>query len=217
MSRGAKKRQHRAKRKFAAYLATVDDVRFPQEIEVKPVVNKRCEIDPSLRWFIIRSGFLSERRVAEDIGRLGLATFVPVYVEERRKGGRKTSRMRVLFPRYLFVGLDMDRPRYDLVNDNGRFDRFLRFEDKPISVTAPVLQEISDRITGHHPDPYEFSKAPQPLAFVVGDQVKVRAGPFASFSAVVEAILADGGIIAGVNIFGRSSPTTFEMADLEHV
>lgn len=52
--------------------------------------------------------------------------------------------------------------------------------------------------------------------FKIGDQVRIRTGPFASFTGKVEGVLAEPALLqVRISIFGRDTPVSVAAADVD--
>ena len=61
-------------------------------------------------------------------------------------------------------------------------------------------------------------KRPGPQVFRLGDTVRVRSGPFASFTGRIEGINQSKSLLkVAVNVFGRTRPLKLRFADVEKI
>ena len=130
-------------------------------------------------------------------------------VEVRR--GKKVNAERKFFPGYVLVR--MDAQRRDLVPgaQHRQGDRLSR---RPGGKPSPIPDP---RPTGSCNQIAEGVEHPQAaVAFMLGDQVRVSDGPFASFNGVVEEVdEAKGRLKVSVSIFGRATPVELEYSQVE--
>ena len=61
------------------------------------------------RWYVVHTQPNGEGRANLNLRRQGFATYLPRYARRRRHARRQETVQRPLFPRYLFVGLDLAR------------------------------------------------------------------------------------------------------------
>jgi hypothetical protein len=194
-------------------------------------------IDPELTWFALWCRANRERKAAELLADAGIAAYRPLEAREATVRGRIEVIERSPVGRYLFAGLPPDRhfrairralgpperPRlsFTLVGKDGSYSLsmrpyapeaphadLIRTEAGPLTVPSELLQAFADAITLHG------APARGPLAFEFGQRVRVLDGPFASFSATVEAV-SDERVRGLVDIFGRLTPVEFEPGQLE--
>lgn len=80
---------------------------------------------------------------------------------------------------------------------------------KPARLDAEVLQQFVDVLAR--------GEIVEPVGIKIGQNVVVREGAFASFPAVVEAILPNDRLRIAVSLFGRPSPVELGIADVQVV
>lgn len=64
------------------------------------------------RWYVVQSQPHKETRAALNLERQGFGVFLPRYQKTIRHARRRHERLVPLFPRYLFVSLDLGRERW---------------------------------------------------------------------------------------------------------
>ena len=171
------------------------------------------------RWFIIHvySGF--ERKVRESIReqaeQKGLAGhFDDILVPSRDvveiKRGKRVSAESKLFPGYVLVRMILNDETWSLVRNTAKVTGFLGPGGKP----SPISDIEADRIRSQMQEATESPK--MTVSFVIGDQVRVADGPFASFSGTVEEVdEGRGRLKVSVSIFGRATPVELEYSQVE--
>jgi transcriptional antiterminator NusG len=171
------------------------------------------------RWYIIHaySGF--EKKVADSIKEQaelqGLDTLIEEVivpteeVVEIRKGQKRTAE-RKFFPGYLLAKMVMNEQTYHLVKNTGKVTGFLGPQGKPV----PISEAEADRILHQVKEGVE---RPRPtIQFEVGEEVRVKDGPFASFNGMVEEVDEERSRLkVSVSIFGRATPVELEFAQVE--
>lgn len=175
----------------------------------------------SARWYIIHaySGF--EKKVAESIqeqavsqGLDGLIEDVIVPTEEvvEVHKGQKRKAERKFFPGYVLVRMEMNDLTYHLVKNTAKVSGFLGPRGRP----SPISQAEADRILHQVQEGVE---RPRPdIQFEVGEEVRVKEGPFASFSGMVEEVDEERARLkVSVSIFGRATPVELEYTQVEKV
>lgn len=175
------------------------------------------------RWYIIHaySGFENKVRdaIIAEAERLGLSQLVeevevPTETVTEVKRGKKVQVERKFMPGYVLAKLAMNDDVYHLVKNTPKVTGFLGPNGKP--------QAISDREAARY-----FGARDQAAAeprrevsvdYEIGDQVKVNAGPFASFNGTVEELDFDKQRVkVSVSIFGRATPVELGFEEVELV
>jgi len=173
------------------------------------------------RWYIIHaySGFENKVRdsILSEAERKGLsqlveAVEVPTESITEVKRGKKVAVERKTMPGYVLAKLAMNDDVYHLIKNTAKVTGFLGSSGKP--------QPISDREAARYFGAREEAAA-QPrreisVDYEIGDQVKVNAGPFASFNGVVEELDFDKQRVkVSVSIFGRATPVELGFEEVE--
>lgn len=171
------------------------------------------------RWFIIHvySGFEKKvrdsiREQAEQKGLAGL--FEDILVPSRDvveiKRGKKIQAESKLFPGYVLVRMALNDETWSLVRNTAKVTGFLGPGGKP----SPIPDGEAERIRGQMEEASESPK--MTVSFVIGDEVRVADGPFASFSGTVEEVDdGKGRVKVSVSIFGRATPVELEYSQVE--
>ncbi|MCL4672044.1 MAG: transcription termination/antitermination factor NusG [Sphingomonadaceae bacterium] len=175
------------------------------------------------RWYIIHaySGFENKVRdsILAEAERLGLSEAVedvqvPTETVTEVKRGKKVQVERKFMPGYVLAKLTLTDDVYHLVKNTPKVTGFLGAGQKP--------QPISDREAARYFGGVEEAKAAPKrevqVEYDIGDQVKVNAGPFASFNGVVEELDFDKQRVkVSVSIFGRATPVELGFEEVELV
>lgn len=173
------------------------------------------------RWYIIHaySGF--EKKVAEAIreqaehqGLAALIEDVTVPMEEvvEIRKGQKRKAERKFFPGYVLIRMVLTDDTYHLVKNTPKVTGFLGPQGRP----SPISDAEADRILNQVKEGVE---RPKPMVqFEVGEEVRVKDGPFTSFNGLVEEVDEDRARLkVSVSIFGRATPVELEYSQVEKV
>ncbi|AXU19037.1 transcription termination/antitermination protein NusG [Novosphingobium sp. THN1] len=175
------------------------------------------------RWYIIHaySGF--ENKVKEAIiseaERIGLsqlveAVEVPTETVTEVKRGKKVQVERKFMPGYVLAKLAMNDDIYHLVKNTPKVTGFLGTNNKP----QPISDKEAARYFGAREQAAAEPRKNVSVDYEIGDQVKVNAGPFASFNGVVEELDFDKSRVkVSVSIFGRATPVELGFEEVELV
>ena len=173
------------------------------------------------RWYIIHaySGF--ENKVKEAIiseaERIGLsqlveAVEVPTETVTEVKRGKKVQVERKFMPGYVLAKLAMNDDIYHLVKNTPKVTGFLGTNNKP----QPISDKEAARYFGAREQAAAEPRKNVSVDYEIGDQVKVNAGPFASFNGVVEDVdHSRARLKVAVSIFGRATPVELEYGQVE--
>ena len=175
------------------------------------------------RWYIIHaySGFENKVRdsIIAEAERLGLsdgveAVEVPTETVTEVKRGKKVQVERKFMPGYVLAKLRLTDDVYHLIKNTPKVTGFLGSGAKP----QPISEREAARYFGGMEEAKAAPKREIHVDYEIGDQVKVNAGPFASFNGVVEELDFDKNKVkVGVSIFGRATPVELDFEQVELV
>jgi transcriptional antiterminator NusG len=172
---------------------------------------RKTAIDAGRRWHVVVAKPRFARRAVKDLAKAGIpAVLTDERVELVEENGRRRIVQRQLLRRVLFVGLTAAATIED-VHDRTFFvrDAVRDGQGRAIHVPPAELQNfvdgLADTLTERDPNAYEE-----------GDEVRIKSGPFASFTGIVEeADFASRRLKVAVQIFGRASPVGLDFAEVE--
>ncbi|MCZ7676362.1 MAG: transcriptional activator RfaH [Roseovarius sp.] len=135
-------------------------------------------------WFVAQFKPNSHRIAQRNLLRQGFETFLPQQEETRRARGRFVTRMRPLFPGYLFVSLDIAGTGLRAVNSTFGISRVVGSGTMPAAVPGDFIDALRRRCD----DEDRLIPADE---METGDTITVTRGPFADFVGRIESIEAD--------------------------
>jgi transcriptional antiterminator RfaH len=139
-------------------------------------------------WHIAIAQPNQEKTANAHLQRLCYKVYCPVIPRRRMLYGKETNYFRPMFPRYLFVKLGANRDWYRLETapgvqvtnsllalERGRYATITPDEMMAVIETAKTLNEQMFEPKNKH-------------GFKLGDQVKIKVGPFADFLATIDSL-----------------------------
>ncbi len=175
------------------------------------------------RWYIIHaySGFENKVRdaIISEAERLGLSegvqeVQVPTETVTEVKRGKKVQVERKFMPGYVLAKLNMTDDVYHLVKNTPKVTGFLGSGNKPQAIS----EKEAARYFGGVAEAQAAPKREINIDYEIGDSVKVNAGPFASFTGIVEELDFDKSKVkVSVSIFGRATPVELGFDEVELV
>lgn len=159
---------------------------------------------------------ISEHGMQDRFGEI----LLPVERTLEIQNGKKKITERKLYPGYLFLEIAAEennniRPEcWHLVRRTRRVGNFI---SGALDAPAPLPKDVVEKIRRQMRDSYE--KAPVMRAqFVVGDQVRIKEGPFSDFSGVVDAVNDERRrLTVLVMVFGRSTPVELDYGQADKI
>ncbi|GAB3417221.1 transcription termination/antitermination protein NusG [Massilia agilis] len=179
-----------------------------------PVSNKR--------WYVVHvySGMEKSvmRALIERIARAGMTEqfgqiLVPTEEVVEVKNGQKSVSERRFFPGYVLVEMDMTDETWHLVKNTPKVTGFIGGKsNKPTPIPAREIDKIMQQVQ-------EGVEKPRPkVLYEVGEQVRIKDGPFTDFNGNVEEVNYEKSKVrVSVTIFGRATPVELEFGQVEKV
>jgi transcriptional antiterminator RfaH len=149
-------------------------------------------------WFVVHTQPHHEVRADINLRRQGFTTYLPRYLRRRRHARRTETVARPLFPRYLFVALDLARDRWRAVHSTIGVSHLVVAGEEPIPVPRGVVEEIRAREGNDG-----FVALGLPAGVQLGSQVRLIDGIFADAKGVLERIADDRRVAVLLELLGR--------------
>lgn len=131
-------------------------------------------------WFVARTKPGGEKLARENFGRQGFRCFLPLEECQQKRGRRQVVLHRPLFPSYIFVALNLNRPGWTAVNSTYGVVRLVaKANGLPTAVPDAAVEELIART-----DEYGCLLPPEEIA--IGSEMRIVKGPFANWVAEVE-------------------------------
>ena len=171
------------------------------------------------QWFAIHTYSGYENKVKDNLEKRAesmnmedyiFRVLVPMEDEIQIKDGRKKIIQRKVFPGYVLVEMIMTDHSWYVVRNTSGVTGFVGAGNKPVPLheheVNALLQQmgvIENKIK---------------VQFSVGENVRVKEGPFENLVGVVDEIYADKGKMkVSVSMFGRETPVEVEFSQVEKV
>jgi transcriptional antiterminator RfaH len=133
-----------------------------------------------MNWYVVYTKPKWERKVAEQLVKIGIECYCPLITVVRQWSDRKKKVEVPLFNSYVFVQLaESDR---NLVFQSAGAVRYLFWLGKPAIVKDEEIDIIKKWL--HTPDSYDVSLT----AIQVGDSIELESGPFSKQKATVQEV-----------------------------
>jgi transcriptional antiterminator RfaH len=97
------------------------------------------------RWYVVVTQPNREARAEENLLRQGFSVYLPRYLRTRRHARKTEVVARPLFPRYMFVCLDLARDRWRSVQSTFGVQSLVLNGDRPSEIAGPVVEAIRER------------------------------------------------------------------------
>ena len=152
----------------------------------------------SKEWFILQFKPNAHNQANKNLNRQGFATFLPLLGNTSRKTSKFINTTRPLFPGYMFVEFDRQKPGWHKINNTYGVSHLVTFDTFPKSIPSTFIDNLINRC--------DISGKLLPLEKLkVGDQVKILNGPFANFIATIETHETEQRIWILIDLMGRKT------------
>lgn len=150
-------------------------------------------------WFVVHTQPMGEQRAHANLLRQGFDAYLPLY-RCRRSHARKVDLVRrPLFPRYLFVALDLMRDRWRPILSTFGVCNLVRIGEAPQSVPHGVVEALRANEAAQI-----FDQTLEPARTMrVGTPVRVLSGPFADLIGKFHALADAERVVVLLDLLGR--------------
>jgi len=155
---------------------------------------------PNERWFLVHTLPKSERKAEFHLGVQGFRCYLPQIRKTVRHARQLKTVSAPLFPRYLFLILNVERDRWLSVRSTIGVASLVTCGGKPAPVPAGVIESLIGRSDG---DLIQLDDS-----LVPGQSVRILAGPFADFVGTLERLDGAGRVRVLLEMMGTAVPVS---------
>ena len=150
------------------------------------------------RWYVVQTQSHAEGKAAAHLTRQGFEAYLPRYLKRRRHARRVETVAAPLFPRYLFISIDLAAQRWRSISSTMGVSRLVCNGDQPAAVAEGVIsalkgQEGADGLVRLDPPP----------RFMQGDQVRIVDGVFSACLGLFEGMADRDRVAVLLDLLGR--------------
>lgn len=150
------------------------------------------------RWFVAHTQPNAEAKAVANLNRQGFAAYFPRYLKRRRHARKVDTVAAPLFPRYVFVAVDISAQRWRSIYSTIGVARLVCNGDEPTAVPAGIVEALKCR-----EDADGFIKLDYRAPFHPGDKVRVLDGAFSSCLGLFESMAERERIAILLDLLGR--------------
>lgn len=150
------------------------------------------------RWYAVQTQVAAEAKASAHLCHQGFETFLPRFRKERRHARRVDSVLAPVFPRYLFVHLDIEAQPWRCINGTYGVVSLVTFGLMPSPVPERIIETIRAGCDNHG-----VMNLPAPQ-FRPGQPVLIERGPLAELVGLFEKVSGDRQVILLVEMLGRA-------------
>lgn len=161
------------------------------------------------RWYVVRTQPQAERRARENLERQGYEAWLPLHRRRRRHARKVEVVLRPLFPRYLFVAVDLETTPWRPMLSTFGVASVIQGPEGPVPVPDPVIEGLRARTDEAGVIEIE------PTAFRGGARVRITSGPFADLEGIFEARSDAERVAILLSLMGRAVRVMVSEGDIE--
>ena len=156
-------------------------------------------------WYVVQTQVNAEAKAARNLVRQGFEIYLPRYLK-RRSHARKIEKVPApLFPRYLFVRIDMATQRWRSIQSTFGVSRLVCNGSDP----APVAQQVLGALKARE-DESGYVRLDVRPKFALGEKVRVLAGVFAENLGLFDGLADRDRIAILLDLLGRKVRVSIE-------
>ena len=150
------------------------------------------------QWYVVQTQTNGEFKAAQNLLRQGFCVYLPRYLKRRRHARKIDLTARPLFPRYLFVAIDMSTQRWRSIQSTFGVARLVSNGDDPAMVPDGVVRALKAR-----EDAKGFIVMESRPFFAPGDRVRVQVGAFMDSEGLFSGVADHDRIAILLDMLGR--------------
>lgn len=150
------------------------------------------------RWFVAHTHPHGEVKATAHLNRQGFDAYFPRYLKRRRHARRIETVAAPLFPRYLFVAVDLSAQRWRSIYSTIGVTRLVCNGEDPAAVPDGVVEGLKGR-----EDTDGFIKLDYQPPFRAGDKIRVLDGAFTSCLGLFEGMAERERVAILLDLLGR--------------
>jgi transcriptional antiterminator RfaH len=158
------------------------------------------------RWYVVQSQPNAELKALAHLNRQGFATYLPRYMKRRRHARRVEYVPAPLFPRYLFVGIDIAAQRWRSVFSTVGVSRLVCNGEMPTPIADEIINALKTR-----EDESGLVRLQLRPNFRAGDAVRVLDGVFADCLGLYEGMRDSDRVAILLDLLGRKVRVTVDV------
>jgi transcriptional antiterminator RfaH len=149
-------------------------------------------------WYVAHTHPYAEAKATAHLSRQGFDVYFPRYIKRRRHARRIETVPAPLFPRYLFVAIDLNAQRWRSIFSTVGVSRLVCNGEDPSPVPIGIVEALKSR-----EDANGFIKLDCRPRFHVGDKIRVLDGAFTSCLGLFEGMAERERIAILLDLLGR--------------
>lgn len=149
------------------------------------------------QWYVIHTRPHAENRALDHLERQGFHAYLPRFATTRRHARKVETVARPLFPRYMFIDLDLQAARWRTVLSTAGVAGLVMAAGQPSPVPDGIVENIQARedATGL----IAIGNTWQP-----GQKIRITSGPFSTVDAIFDGLDDQQRVVVLFDLMGRN-------------
>lgn len=192
-----------------------------EQKKTKPSKDEVIDLDAFKgEWYVVHTYSGYENKIKIDLTKRVetmhmqdkiFGVLVPEEQEVEFKGGKRKVTSKRVFPGYVLVNMIMDEDSWYVVRHTPGVTGFVGSGNKPVALQPEEVKKILKQMG------LVENKA-KIIDVNVGENIKVKTGPFANFEGIVTELLPDRGKVKVIiSMFGRETPVELDYEQIEKI
>lgn len=162
-------------------------------------------LEPARRWYVVQTQPHGEDRAIVNLERQGFATYLPRYAKRWRHARKTRIISAPLFPRYMFVSIDLATQRWLSIRSTFGVSRLVCQGDSPLPAPSGVVEGLRARENEDG-----LIQLGSPTGLKAGDKVRVMGGAFEESLGLFETVRDEERVTILLDLLGRKVRVTIE-------
>jgi transcriptional antiterminator RfaH len=133
------------------------------------------------QWFVVHTQPLKEVVAEQHLTEQGFEAYLPRYKKTRRHARKVDEVLAPLFPRYVFIGIDLETDQWRSIMGTRGVSYLLMMDGRPATIPSSIIEALKNQETTDGLVPINSM-----ALFTKGDKVRVLEGAFKEYVAVFE-------------------------------
>ena len=162
-------------------------------------------------WYVVHTHVNGEKRAEINLLRQEFECWLPKYRKNRRHAGKQETVLRPMFPRYLFIRIDIEKDQWRPILSTYGVASIVGDKNGPYPIEDQIIEEVKKRagIDGI------FDLVPK--TFSAGEKVRIASGPLADWEAIFQEKSDSKRVLVLLSLMGREIKASILTEDVESV
>lgn len=161
------------------------------------------------RWYLVYCKPRQESTAQRNLERQGYMTYLPLLRQRRRRKGRNVSTVGPMFPRYLFVSLNLETDNWGPIRSTLGVVSIVRFGQTAAAVPDHLIEFFRN-----HQDA-EGIQLWSPAEYQRGMKVRITEGGFAGYEGIFVARTGRERVTVLLEVLGREARASVDLSAIE--